>query len=153
VYGCIDRLVSTEKDQGIRDHIVVDGHPGCPSALAPNLLKEAKARRLLIDRVLLAAILPVFMDRVLIPSVQVLDPKFMYAGVTAFTIQSDFIAIASAIIRIGADACQLQYRVGNDRVLFVIIYRWALLTTLGFLTTAGVFRDSTAMLYEVFTSG
>jgi hypothetical protein len=62
------------------------------------------------------------MDPIFIPSVQVLDPKSKYAGGTGFTIQSMLIAIPGALFRIGAEICQLQYLVGNDRVLFVIVY-------------------------------
>ena len=122
VDGYEDRFVADEKYQDVCDHLAGDSRPDCPSTLAPNLLKETKARRLLVDRVFLAAILPVFKDPVLIPSVQVLDSTTKDAGVAGLTIQCYFIAIPGTLCRGGADACQLYSRVVNDGVLFVIPY-------------------------------
>jgi hypothetical protein len=66
--------------------------------------------------------LPVFMEPVFALSVQVLDPLSKYAGVTGPTEQSDFIALPGTILRVGAEAIQLQYCIGNDCVFIVILY-------------------------------
>jgi hypothetical protein len=89
VYGHIGRFITAEKYQGISDHLMVDRRPGYPSALSPNLFNQTQLRRIFIDGVGPASILPVFMGTVLVFSIQVLDSKPKCAGVTEFTTLSN----------------------------------------------------------------